>query len=188
MCIRDSVIGAAVPPFKVDCQDYLEWLRRQPAKYNAKILMNTEATKEMLDKENYDAIIIACGSAPLIPGKIPGINKPHVHWAPDAEEDKSKAGKKLVVIGAGAVGLEAAIEFIDLGKEVDVIEMANEEDATMKLYAGSGTSASEFMKIIKEKPIPVHYETRLVAVSYTHLDVYKRQTLYIVKRVRFCPY
>ena len=54
MCIRDS---------KVDCQDYLEWLRRQPAKYNAKILMNTEATKEMLDKENYDAIIIACGSA-----------------------------------------------------------------------------------------------------------------------------
>ncbi len=160
-----NVIGAAVPPFKVDCQDYLEWLRRQPAKYNAKILMNTEATKEMLDKENYDAIIIACGSAPLIPGKIPGINKPHVHWAPDAEEDKSKAGKKLVVIGAGAVGLEAAIEFIDLGKEVDVIEMANEEDATMKLYAGSGTSASEFMKIIKEKPIPVHYETRLVEIK-----------------------
>ncbi len=121
-----NVIGAAVAPFKIDCKDYLQWLRYQANKYakqyGAKILLNTEATKELLDKENYDALIIAPGARPLMP-RVPGIDKPHVSWAPDAEADHSKVGSKIVIVGSGAVGLEAAIEFKDLGKEITVIEM-----------------------------------------------------------------
>lgn len=163
-----NVIGAAVAPFKIDCQDYLAWLRREAAKCvkrGAKILMNTDPSKDMLDAEGYDGIIIACGSRPLIPGRIPGINQPHVHWAPDAEADHSKVGDKVVIVGAGAVGLEAAIEFKDLGKEVVVVEMADPETAIGKLFASSGTSANEFLKICEEKPIPVSYSTKLVEIK-----------------------
>ena len=162
-----NVIGAALPPFKIDCQDYLKWLRHEAAKYakeyGAKILMNTEATKEILDLEGYDAIVIATGAKPLIP-RVPGVDKPHVHWAPDAETDKSLAGEKIVVVGAGAVGLEAAIEFKDLGKEVRVIEMAAERDSYEKLHAAAGTSANEFRKILAAKEIPTHFDTKLVEI------------------------
>jgi len=46
-----NVVSAAAPPFKIDCRDYLKWLVRQAEKSPAKILLNTEATKEMLDKK-----------------------------------------------------------------------------------------------------------------------------------------
>lgn len=159
-----NVIGAAVAPFKIDCQDYLKWLVRQAENSPAKVVMNTEVTKEILDKENYDAVIIAVGSEPLVP-KLPGIDKPHVNWAPHAEMGKCKVGDKIVIVGAGAVGLEAAIEFIDMGKEVTVVEMASAEDATMKLFESSGTSAKEFLAIIEDKPIPVHYNTQLMEIK-----------------------
>ena len=160
-----NVIGAAVAPFKIDCKDYLAWLRRQPAKYPAKVLMNTEATKELLDKENYDAIVIACGADPIVPRSIPGIDLPHVSWAPDAEGGKGFVGENIVVIGSGAVGLEAAIEFFDKGKQVTVIDMDTFENAFDKLHKNSGTSATEFVKILREKNIPVHYETRLKEIT-----------------------
>ena len=132
-----SVIPAAFPPFKPDLQDYLKWLNRQIPKYPAKILLNTEATKEMLDKENYDAIIIAVGSAPIVPSSIPGIDKPHVHWAPDAEMGKAPVGDKLVVVGGGAVGIEAAIDFKQMSKDVIVVDMMDAETHLLALRKSS---------------------------------------------------
>ena len=159
-----NVIGAARPPFKVDVQDYLKWLKYQAGKYakqyGAKILLNTEATKEVLDLEGYDAIIIAIGSKPLIP-PIPGVDKPNVAWAPDAEAGKVALGEKIVIVGAGAVGLEAAIEFRDLGKDVTVVEGFDEPTAWAKFAAANGTSGGDFRRIIAEKEIKTHFGTML---------------------------
>ena len=86
--MSDRLGGHVVPgsalSFKQDMKDYLAWLVRQAMKMPARVLLNTEATKEMLEAERYDALIIAVGSRPLIP-TVPGIEKPHVHWAPEAE-------------------------------------------------------------------------------------------------------
>jgi NADPH-dependent 2,4-dienoyl-CoA reductase/sulfur reductase-like enzyme len=158
------VVPAAAPPFKNDCQDYLKWLLREVGKYPAKILLNTEATKEMLDKAAYDAIVIAVGSKPLIPGKIPGINKPHVHWAPDAEMGKVPVGNKLVIVGGGAVGLEAAIDFKQSGKDVTVIEMLDTEAHRMALRASSKHAGDEMLAIMQEHKIPLHLNNRLEEV------------------------
>jgi pyruvate/2-oxoglutarate dehydrogenase complex dihydrolipoamide dehydrogenase (E3) component len=35
-------------------------------------------------QEKYDAVVIAIGADPVVP-KLPGIDKPHVHWAPLAD-------------------------------------------------------------------------------------------------------
>jgi NADPH-dependent 2,4-dienoyl-CoA reductase/sulfur reductase-like enzyme len=155
-----NVIGAATPPFKIDCQDYLKWLVRQADKSPAKILLNTEATKEILDKENYDALIIAVGAEPIMPD-LPGIDKPHVSWAPDAEMGKAPVGDKVVVIGAGSVGLEAAIDFARAGKDVTIIELLNSEAAMAALFKSAKTVAREFPRILAEENIPVHYELQL---------------------------
>ncbi len=159
-----NVVPAAYPPFKVDCQDYLKWLLREAQKYPANILLNTEATKETLDKEAYDALIIAVGSKPLVPSKIPGIDKPHVHWAPDSEMGKTPAGDKLVIIGGGAVGLEAAMDFKKMGKDVTVVEMLDPEAHAMSLMKSSKHAGAEMLSIVKEMEIPLLLNNRLEEV------------------------
>jgi 2,4-dienoyl-CoA reductase-like NADH-dependent reductase (Old Yellow Enzyme family)/NADPH-dependent 2,4-dienoyl-CoA reductase/sulfur reductase-like enzyme len=159
------VVPAAIAPFKIDCQDYLKWLLREANKYPAKILMNTEATKEILDKEAYDAIILAVGSKPIVPSKIPGIGKPHVHWAPDAEMGKAPAGDKIVIVGGGAVGLEAAIDFRQLGKDVTVVEMLDTENHHMALRKSSKHAGDEMLAIAEDLKIPLHLNNRLEEVK-----------------------
>ena len=158
-----NAIGAATPPFKIDCQDYLKWLRLQVEKSPAKVLLNTEATKEILEKENYDALIIAVGAEPIIPN-LPGIDKPHVSWAPDAERGKTPVGRSVVIIGAGSIGLEAAIDFKRAGKDVTVIELLDQNGAMEGLFKSAKTAAREFPMILESENIPVHYELRLIEI------------------------
>jgi 2,4-dienoyl-CoA reductase-like NADH-dependent reductase (Old Yellow Enzyme family)/thioredoxin reductase len=158
-----NVIGAAVPPFKTDCQDYLKWLVLQAEKAPARILLNTEATADVLNKENYDALIIAVGAEPIMPN-LPGIDKPHVSWAPDAESGKAPVGDKIVIVGAGSVGIEAAIDFKRAGKDVTIVELMGPEEATMALFQSVRTVGREFIKILDEENIPVHYELGLAEI------------------------
>lgn len=163
-----NVVRAARPPFKIDMQDYLKWLRHTAAqcvKKGARVLLNTEATKEILDLENYDALVLAVGSDPIIPGNIPGIDKPHVFWAPDAEENISKTGQKIVVVGGGGVGFESGLEFAGLGKEVTLIEMLEEHSAKIKLQMSAGSVSRELLTIFEKKGIPVLYGTALAEVK-----------------------
>lgn len=163
------VYEAAIAPFKVDMKDYLAWLRRQATKcvkkYGARVLLNTKANAAVLEAEGYEAVIIANGSTPIVPRRIPGIDKPMVHWAPDAEKDNSLAGNKIIIVGAGSVGLEAAIEFLDMGKEVEVIEMAVKEEGLMKLFASAGTVGREFTDMMDEGKLTVHYGNKLCEVT-----------------------
>ena len=134
-----NVIGAAAPPFKVDVRDYLKWMLHMAQKCRergAKILLNTECTKELLDREQYDAVVIAVGGEPVVPEKIPGIHKPNVFWAPDAERGLVPVGDEVVVIGAGQVGLEAALDYAEQGKKVTVIEMLDARRAMFNSRGG----------------------------------------------------
>jgi 2,4-dienoyl-CoA reductase-like NADH-dependent reductase (Old Yellow Enzyme family)/NADPH-dependent 2,4-dienoyl-CoA reductase/sulfur reductase-like enzyme len=155
------VVLGAVLPFKQDVKDYLNYLVRQANKAPAHILLNTEATKELLDAECYDALIIAAGSKPVIP-QIPGIDKPHVHWAPEVDMGKVRIGDKVVVIGAGTVGIECAIGLKRRGKEVTVVEMA--PDLSI-LRDSSGAAYMEFMELLKELAVPVLFDRKLEEVK-----------------------
>lgn len=151
---------AVLPDFKQDLRDYLDWLVRQANKSGARILLGTEATKEILDAEQYDAIIIAVGGKPIVPN-LPGITKPHVHWAPHADAGEVEVGNKIVIVGAGAVGIESAIDLKKSGKDVTVIEMLPDFS---NLMSNSGGTTMEFMKLINELEIPVRLNCRLEEV------------------------
>jgi 2,4-dienoyl-CoA reductase-like NADH-dependent reductase (Old Yellow Enzyme family)/thioredoxin reductase len=155
------VVPGSVLPFKQDVKDYLDYLVCQANKAPARILLNTEATKEMLDDESYDALIIAVGSSPIVPA-VPGIDKPHVHWAPDADAGKVKVGGKTVIVGAGAVGIESAIGLKRAGNDVIVIEMAADMS---NLRVSAGGAATELTALIGELAIPVHLNCRLEEVT-----------------------
>ena len=157
-----NVIHGSVLPFKQDVKDYLDYLVRQAHKAPARILFNTEATKGLLDAEDYDALIIAVGSTPIIP-PIPGIDKPHVHWAPKADTGSVEVGDKTVIVGAGSVGIESAIGLKKKGKDVTVVEMA--PDMSHLSVSAGGAAAMELNVLIKELDIPVYLNCRLEEIT-----------------------
>ena len=155
------VVPGSALPFKQDVKDYLTYLQVQAKKAPARILMNTEATKEILDAEGYEALIIAVGSKPVVP-KVPGIDKPHVHWPPDADTGAVEPGDMTVVVGAGSVGVECAIGLKQAGKDVVIVEMAPDMRC---LSASAGGVAMELMAIVERLQIPIHLNRRLEEVT-----------------------
>ncbi len=156
-----NVVHGSVLPFKQDVKDYLDYLVCQANKAPARVLLNTEATKQMLNAGKYDALIIAVGSKPLIP-RIPGIDKPHVHWAPEADAGKVEVGDRTVIVGAGSVGIESAIGLKRRGKDVLVIEMAPDMS---NLRTSAGGASTELMSLVEELRIPIRLNCRLEEVT-----------------------
>lgn len=155
-----NVIGAAAPGFKIDMKDYLDYLVRQVNKSGAKIMLNTEASKGVLDQENFDALIIAVGADPFVPN-VPGIDKEHVHWAPDADVGLVEVGEKTVIVGGGAIGIEVAIGLSEEGKDVVVIEMS--PDFNHLAQSSSGTM-QDLLEKVEELKIPIHLKCKLMEV------------------------
>ncbi len=81
--------------------------------------------------ENYDALVLSPGSAPLRPG-LPGIGLPGIFtlWTiPDTREIiawvKGRGVRRAAVVGGGFIGLEMTENLKKIGVQVTVIEMQN---------------------------------------------------------------
>ncbi|WP_294216367.1 oxidoreductase [Pseudobutyrivibrio sp.] len=119
-----NFIRAAREEFKEDLKNYLAWsIRTVENDKNVEIRMNTEATAELVKKENPDVLITAVGSNPIIPNfTATGTKK--VQWVGDATNDS--LGQNVVIAGGGFTGLEAAYAYSLAGKEVTVVDMIPE--------------------------------------------------------------
>jgi len=155
------VVEGSVLPFKRDVRDYLDYLVRRAERAPARILLNTEATRELLDAEGYDALVIAVGSTPVVP-PLGGIDKPHVHWAPEADSGAAAVGERTVVVGAGSVGVECALGLRMRGKDVTLVEMAPDLSG---LSASAGGAAMELTALLEKYAIPVRHYCRLEEVT-----------------------
>jgi len=114
---------AAVPKFKKRLSKLLKWYEAQLSKLNVRVLMGREADEKLITEERPEVVIIATGSEPLIP-EIPGVENAVV--ADDVLLGKVKVGRKVVIIGAGLVGVEIAIHLAQQGKEVTIVELLPE--------------------------------------------------------------
>jgi 2,4-dienoyl-CoA reductase (NADPH2) len=72
------------------------------------ILQGKEADEAFIRETAPDALVVACGATPLLPC-IPGINHSKVVLAWDVLAGKATVGKKIIVVGGNAVGLETAL-------------------------------------------------------------------------------
>ncbi len=107
--------------FKYALCSYKDYLVYQVGKRDIAVMLNTEATPEMLNGK-YDAVIIAVGAEPLML-PLPGFNTENGIVATDAYRNEDQLGKKIVVIGGGQVGCETALHLADKGFDVSIIEM-----------------------------------------------------------------
>lgn len=125
--IGGHILDAVAAPFKRDLRMYLQYMQDFAANCGARVLTGTEATPELLAAEEYDVIIAAVGAEPILP-KVPGWDKPHVFWAPDAENGRVPCGKRVVIVGGSSVGTEASINLAMEGRDCTVLEMAKQVD------------------------------------------------------------
>lgn len=112
--------GAAY--FKQDIRDLCEILVRRVERENIDVRLNTEVTPEWVRSLSPDALVVAIGSEELRP-PIKGINRKNVIMAIDAELHPEILGQKVVIMGGGLVGAEAAVSFAHEGHQVDIVEM-----------------------------------------------------------------
>jgi len=124
---KDAKLGgqlniAALPPFKGDIFQWINYLTNQVEKAGVEVKLNTDATAEIVTKENPDAVVIAAGGIPAMPD-IPGIDKSNVVTAQDVLSGKARAGQNVVIIGGGMVGCETGHHLAEQGKTVTIIEI-----------------------------------------------------------------
>ena len=117
-----SLIPATALEFKEDLRAYLDWAVRATVKCGCKIRLNTEATPELLQHEGFEALVVAVGADPIFP-KVPGVDRPNVHWGAHADMGIVEVGQKVVVVGGGMVGYECAVGLGRKGKDVTIIDM-----------------------------------------------------------------
>ena len=114
---------AAVPTMKQDLAKTIATYLKFNEKYGTKFHYNTKATPEILDAQNFDEIIVATGSMPIVP-RIPGIDRENVVLANDILSfSKAFAGKNMLVLGGGLVGAEVAEMLGEYENNVTIVDM-----------------------------------------------------------------
>jgi 2,4-dienoyl-CoA reductase (NADPH2) len=89
-------------------------LTRQLALHGVTVVLNREVDEPLLDTIKPDVVVLATGGKPITPS-IPGVGLPHVVQAWDVLAGKVRAGKRVAVIGGGAVGVETALLLAEKG-------------------------------------------------------------------------
>lgn len=108
--------------YKDDLRKYKDSLISRINKQKIDIRFDTEATTELVEQENPDALIVAIGSQPIVPD-IPGISGSNVMHALDTYWEPAKVGEKVAMIGGGLAGCETGLHLAALGKSVTLVEM-----------------------------------------------------------------
>ena len=159
-------------PAKDRINDFPNYLINRAKKLrNLYIFTNTTATMEAIENLKPDVIVNATGATPLLP-PITGL-----HDRVDKENSKvlsifglieniqkfnemNLEGKKIGVIGGGAVGLDVVEYFAHKGAHVTIVErmpaVGNGMDIITKL---------DFMTMLKKKEVDVRVETSLLEIK-----------------------
>ena len=123
---KDSKLGgmlhkAGYFAFKYPVKDYMNWLIHQVEKSSIQVKLNTAADADTVS--GYDAVIVAIGADPFIL-PVPGVEQAKI--AIDVLGHEETLGSRVIVIGGGQVGCEAALHLASLGKKVTVVEMQSD--------------------------------------------------------------
>ena len=156
---------AGGPDFKADVLKLIKYLETQCQKLGVNIHLNTAITKDNLEGD-YDKVILAAGSTPAMP-PITGIDTTVL--ASDYLTHQATVGKKVVVIGAGLAGTEAACDIAGKDGDVTLVEMCpdilftanhclNNDQHLRKMVKDRGVKVEANAKVTNITPTSVTFE------------------------------
>jgi 2,4-dienoyl-CoA reductase (NADPH2) len=185
---------AGAPPGREEFKELAADLARQVALSNVRVVLRHPVDAALVRREDPGAVILATGAVPARP-PIPGVELPHVLQAWDVLTGKAQVGRRVVVIGGGAVGVESALFLSEKGtltadalkfllvnraepperlyelatrgtKEVVLIELLDAIGADIGL-----TTRWTFMQDLARAGVTLHARTRALEIMPAHVRV-----------------
>ena len=143
---------AASPPGREEFAELAYDLEEQVFSSNIAVCLNQNVDAGLIEEEKPDHVILATGAAPVTP-PIPGVDLPHVVQAWDVLNEKAYTGKRVVILGGGAVGVETALLLAEKGTlSGDVLKFlfVNKAETPETLYdlATRGTKTITIIEMI----------------------------------------
>jgi len=147
---NDSLGGltrhADFAPDKWPLKDFKDFLIRQVKKAGVNVVLQTEATPDMIKAKEYEVVLVAAGSEPVV-SRIPGADGKNVYNIVNVYGKEKELGKNVVFIGGGEFGAETGIYLAKSGHNITCL-----------------TSGKELVPRTR-----VHYPELIVA-AYQHLN------------------
>ncbi|GAB4312170.1 MAG: FAD-dependent oxidoreductase [Promethearchaeota archaeon] len=106
-------VYAAIPPGRNSFWDVQRYYEAHLRNLGVEIHLSTPFSPDLVD-EPFDVAVSAAGVVPVKP-PIPGVELPHVVHAVDVIKGDVVLGRNVVVVGAGATGVETAILAAEMG-------------------------------------------------------------------------
>lgn len=146
----------SAPSYKKQYQDYLAYLEDSLAHSTVELKFGVEATPELVQATNPDAVIVATGAAPLVP-PIPGIE--HAVTADTVLRGQTPVKGTVVIVGGGLVGCETAHVLAEQGCKVHIVEM---QDDVLK--DTSYVTRHSQLAVLASTGAELHVSTRLIEI------------------------
>lgn len=119
-----NLIPASTPSFKSDLKKLVEYFENQLSMLGVEVLLNYNASPEMIEKQNSDFIVIATGATINVPTDLKQLNRNLMISSIELLLDETNLiGKQnFLVLGGGFIGCEAAVYLKEKGKDVTIVE------------------------------------------------------------------
>ncbi len=163
LCERGTRLGGQllmgdVPPHKEEIRALRDYLTRQLAKSGVETRLETTMTREIVERDGAEAIIVATGARPIA-SSVPVVDAQIVSsW--DVLSGRETTGAKVLVMGGGEVGCELAEYLAVQGKDVVLVEMLPEV-----LNGTEPRARVLLMRRLRDLKVHVLTQSRVVAVQ-----------------------
>ena len=148
------VLAAAVPG-RQDFMDLVDYLESSLADLGVQVETQTEAAVDDIKAFKPDAVIVATGAKPVMPN-IPGIDGDNVVNAWEVLGFEPELGRKVVVVGGGAVGCEVALFIASMGTlDADTVKflLVNEAEPVERIRELARRGTKEVVVVEQDKVI-----------------------------------
>ena len=171
---------ASVPSMKQELAKTISTYLAFCGKYHASVQYGVQVDQELLEKENFDEVVIATGALPVVPRSIEGITNENVCIAQEVLRfNKRFADQKILVLGAGLVGAETAEVLNQHGNQVTIVDMLDKvaplaperpRSGLMERLEKGHTSYKLGCKVVRIRKDGIDYEKDGVVESLTGFD------------------
>ena len=157
-----NLIPGSVPDFKEDDRNLMKWYGKQLRDLKVATHYNSIVTKEFIDNNNPDVLIIATGSTPKVI-ELPTSVQDKIVTASDVLMGIKDAGDVTVIVGGGLVGCEVALWLVKQGKKVTIVE-------TLETILSSGQLLSPANETMLRDLLNFHHVNILTGASLTGVN------------------
>ncbi len=167
---KEHVLGgqlrlAGTPPGREGFVDYIRYMERQINKAGVQVMLNKEVTIDALSELSPHAVIYALGASPIIPSFVKE-KSAGATTAWNVLRGNIPDGRRIAIIGGGAVGLETAHFLSDKGKDITVLE------ATGSLGSDMGVIVSFYLRnILKQASVEILRHTAVQVIARDEIIV-----------------